>query len=69
MVEIIEIEDLLSYCPDTGVLRWKVARGRSRKGSIAGYDTGRGYVGVRVNGKFEYAHRIAFLLMTGKIPQ
>lgn len=62
------LRDVLSYCPETGVLRWKVARGRCSAGSVAGYDTGRGYIGVRVNGRCEYAHRICFELMTGRSP-
>lgn len=62
------IGELLTYSPDTGQLTWKVARGRCSAGSRAGYDTGRGYIGVRVNGVCTYAHRIAFLLMTGRSP-
>lgn len=59
---------VLDYSPETGLLAWKVGRGRCAKGAIAGYDTGRGYVGVRVNGRCGYAHRVAFLLMTGRYP-
>lgn len=61
--------DLLGYVPETGRLFWKVARGRQPSGAMAGYDTGRGYVGVRVNKRCMYAHRVAFLLMTGSCPE
>lgn len=63
------IGEVLSYCPDTGTLRWKVARGRCRAGEVAGYDSGRGYIGIRIFGKCYYAHRIAFLMMTGRFPK
>lgn len=63
-----KLSDVLSYCPGTGVLKWKVARGRCSAGSVAGYDTGRGYIGVRVNGQCMYAHRVAFEIMTGRPP-
>lgn len=62
------IGELLSYDPETGLLRWKMARGRCAAGAIAGYDTGRGYIGVRVNKVCHFAHRIAFLLMVGRFP-
>lgn len=67
--KLADISELLSYCPETGLLRWKVARGRCAAGSVAGYDTGRGYIGVRVNKRCTYAHRVAFLLMTGREPE
>lgn len=63
------IGDLLAYDQASGVLTWRVARGRCAAGSIAGYDTGRGYVGVRVLGRCDYVHRVAFLLMTGRSPK
>jgi len=63
------ITDLLSYSPETGEFTWKVARGRCSAGSTAGYDTGRGYIGIRINKRCTYAHRIAFLLMTGSEPK
>ena len=59
--KLADISELLSYCPETGLLRWKVARGRCAAGSVAGYDTGRGYIGVRVNKRCTYAHRVATL--------
>lgn len=64
-----DISEVLSYCPESGLLYWKVARGRCAAGAVAGYDTGRGYVGVRVNKRCTYAHRVAFLLMTGREPE
>ena len=63
------VGQLLSYCPETGLLHWKVSRGRCSAGAEAGYDSGRGYIGVRVMGRCMYAHRVAFLLMSGTNPE
>lgn len=63
------IGELLDYNEETGALTWKVARGRCSAGEVAGYGTGRGYLGVRVMGKCYYAHRIIFLLKTGRFPE
>ena len=64
------IQETLRYDPDTGNLIWKLDRGRRVKaGSIAGAAHCAGYVQLRLQGKNYLAHRIAFLLMTGKWPE
>jgi hypothetical protein len=49
-----------------GDLFWKVSKGRSAAGSIAGTDHGDGYKTVRIDGKAVYVHRIIKEMTTGK---
>jgi hypothetical protein len=63
------MKDLLSYDPPTGVITWKVSRGRVKAGDVAGNASHRyGYVAIRINGKRYYAHRIAWELYYGEPP-
>src|SRR5262249_36098228 len=53
------LRGLLDYEPETGLLRWKVSRGRGvRAGDIAGCDR-RCYIIVHVLSRPYYAHRLA----------
>lgn len=69
MTSETHLSELLAYDPETGTLTWKVRRGGIKAGSIAGSSDVDGYQRVMVNGKYVKAHRIAFLLMTGKWPK
>jgi hypothetical protein len=63
---------MLSYEPETGFLRWKVSRGRVAAGQIAGCtkSVNRPYVQVRLEDRIFYAHRLAWVLHTGRpIPE
>lgn len=62
------MNELLCYDEGTGLLHWKVSRGRVRAGDLAGTSNGRGYIIVRVDGKIYPAHRIAWFLKTGEWP-
>ena len=62
------VEQLLAYDPETGEFRWKVSRGTASAGRRAGCNNGRGYTHIRLLRKNRYAHRLAFLLMTGRLP-
>jgi hypothetical protein len=62
------LNELLHYCPESGVFTWKVNRGRLAKaGSIAG-TAQHGRVHIKADGRLHYAHRLAFLYMTGEFP-
>lgn len=64
--------DLLSYDPETGVIRWRVHRGRYHcKGKVAGSLRKDGYINIRVGaggGGFVLAHRMAWVLAHGEWP-
>lgn len=60
----------LDYDQHTGVFTWKVpmARGRIPAGTRAGCNNCSGYVVIRLGGKLEFAHRLAWLYVHGKWP-
>ena len=63
------LEQVLSYEPGTGLLRWKVRIYRIKKpGDIAGGLNNAGYVEVRYAGVTYQAHRVCWYLYTGKDP-
>lgn len=71
------LRELLSYDPATGEWTWlvdlKTGRGAGRVHVIAGSKAGtlssaKGYRKIGVNGKRYWAHRLAFLWMTGEWP-
>lgn len=63
------LQGLLDYNPKTGEFRWR------EKGSVAGSidgkwrEDGRSYRTIGIGGKLFYAHRLAFLYMTGFLPK
>lgn len=69
IVAVIErANQLLDYDETTGVLRWRVTRGRQAKaGDIAGtIIQGRRY--VKICGRSYLAHRLIFAIKTGRLP-
>lgn len=64
------IRQLVSYDQEAGVFTWLVNRkGRAaRIGDIAGCVRPDGYVYIGLDGKRHYAHRIAWILVKGEIP-
>lgn len=64
------LRELLEYYPKTGLFFWRKNRGGgARIGSRAGRERSDGYVIIRIEQKYFVAHRLAFLWMTGSIPQ
>ena len=64
-----DLESVLTYDPDTGVFRWKVSlRGPVRAGMVAGRPKPNGYLSIKIRQVDYYAHRLAYLYMTGEWP-
>ncbi len=64
------LRELLSYNPQSGEFRWGERQGKARRfsGSVAGCAMPIGYIGIRINGRLLYAHRLAWVMMTGEQP-
>lgn len=64
---------LLNYDPNTGILTWKVDRRKINAGDIAGsilnHHSGKKYIYVRVMYRLYYAHRIAWAIHYGELPE
>jgi hypothetical protein len=63
------LRELLHYDPETGVFTNRVNRGnRGKAGDVTGTDRGNGYIVMGVEGAVYYAHRLAWLYVTGEWP-
>lgn len=63
------VRTLLRYNKRTGELRWKVSRPpRAKKGALAGCQCTDGYWRIGIDGAMYLAHRIVWLIVTGKFP-
>lgn len=66
--------EVLDYCPDTGVFRWKIARGRAGRGTVAGRKSWdntkkrRARLQIQIDGQLHAAHRLAWFYMLGQWP-
>ena len=63
------LKELLEYHPKSGLFTWRVDRSYVKAGSIAGSLTKKGYIRIAINGRRYFAHRLAFLYMTGDWPR
>lgn len=66
-----ELQKLLHYNRKTGVFtRLTSSKGPAKKGDVAGHQTHpRGYVQISLKSKGYYAHRLAWLYVTGNWPK
>lgn len=65
------LREILDYCPSTGVFSWRVPSGRwgrIKAGSAAGSPNHYGHLRISINGTSYYAHRLAWLYVTGEWP-
>ena len=63
------VRSLLDYDADTGVLRRRISRGRTKAGAIAGTLNKDGYMGVTINATTLVAHRVIWLHVHGTWPE
>lgn len=64
------VRGLLNYDPETGIFTWKVrAANCIQIGDISGYRCSSGHIVIRIKRRGYFAHRLAFLYMTGAMPE
>ena len=65
------LKELFNYDPVTGIFTWKVFRGGGspKVGEVAGSVNEEGYVKIKVAGKLRAASHLAWLYMTGELPE
>jgi hypothetical protein len=60
-----DLVDLLDYCQESGVFKWKKKRRGIKTDVALGSDNGFGYLRITVLGKSYYAHRLAWFYVYG----
>jgi len=65
------IRELFNYDPETGIFTTKKSRkcGQGEAGRTVGAKDARGHLFARVDGKHFKLHRLAWVYMTGKLPE
>lgn len=62
------LREVVTYDPATGVLRWRIARGRAKVGAVAGSPEKKGYLRISIDGRRFKAHRLAWLYVKAEWP-
>jgi hypothetical protein len=68
MISASELREILHYDPLSGEFRWRVTRGSSRAGDLAGSVGANGYRRISLGKKSYQAYRLAWLYVYGKWP-
>lgn len=63
------LRSLLHYDSETGIFTYLQDGLHKKKGETAGYVGRNGYRAVKLDAQIYYAHRLAFLYMTGSFPE
>lgn len=69
VLSLEEAKKVIEYCPETGVLRWRITDRAKSAGAIAGTKKPSGYVDIKLYGKIYKAHRLAWFLSFGIWPR
>ena len=64
-----KLKDKLSYNRYAGEFFWLAKKGRYTCNDTVGYLSKRGYLRIKLNGKYYLAHRLAWLYVTGEWPK
>ncbi|WP_175658227.1 HNH endonuclease signature motif containing protein [Burkholderia vietnamiensis] len=64
-----KLQSFLHYCPETGHFSYNTKTRYHNIGDEAGYINANGYRQILVDGGLYYAHRLAFLYVTGSFPE
>lgn len=67
-IDVERLRSVLHYEPTTGAFTWRVRRGRVRPGQVAGRVGNRGYVKILLAGEYWLAHRLAWAIVHGALP-
>ena len=63
------LKELLHYNKNTGIFTWKIRKGNSVVGDVAGCLDSYGYVIITIDRKLYKSHRLAFLYIEGYFPE
>ncbi len=63
-----QARELLAYDPETGLLAWKITRGKAVAGRTAGFMRTSGYYKTKIGGREYLVHRLAWLIYYGEWP-
>lgn len=69
MLTVDELKNELHYDEITGVFTRILRKRSDRFMTVAGAKDSKGHIQIRVKGKLYLAHRLAWLYMTGKLPE
>jgi HNH endonuclease/AP2 domain/Putative oxidoreductase C terminal domain len=68
-ITALDARKAFSYDEHSGVLTWLISTGKAKVGKQAGYLNRTGYLIIRLNGAQISAHRLAWLIKTGRQPK
>ena len=68
MINQSELKELLHYDQESGAFTWLKSYRDTVTGKLAGTNGRNGYIDIKIKGVRYYAHRLAWLYVTGQFP-